>query len=55
MLTPSIGLCLMPSTTVGCLMPAASSTVGTTSITWWNWWRMPPLSLITFGHAIAMP
>ncbi len=55
MLTPSIGLCLMPSTTFGCLILAASRIVGTMSITWWNWWRMPPLSLITFGHEIAMP
>jgi hypothetical protein len=55
MLTPSIGLYLMPSTTCGCLTPAAWRIVGTTSITWWNWWRMPPLSLMTFGHEIAMP
>jgi hypothetical protein len=33
MLTPSIGLCDTPSTTVGCRIPAASSTVGATSIT----------------------
>src|SRR5512136_134422 len=55
MLTPSIGLCLMPSTTSGCLMCAASRMVGTTSMTWWNWVRMPPLSLMTAGQDMAMP
>ena len=55
MLTPSIGLCLIPSTVVGCLIFAASRIVGTTSITWWNWLRMPPLSVMTLGHEIAMP
>jgi hypothetical protein len=33
---PSIGCCSTPSTVVGCGSPAASSTVGATSITWWN-------------------
>ena len=55
MLTPSIGLCLMPSTTSGCLIFVASRIVGTMSITWWNCWRMPPVSLMTAGHEIAMP
>src|SRR5262249_11850523 len=55
MLTPSIGLCLMPSTSFGCLTPAACRIVGAMSITWWNWWRMPPLSVITFGQEIAIP
>ena len=36
-------------------MPVASRMVGTMSMTWWNWLRMPPLSLMTFGHEIAMP
>src|SRR5512136_1038191 len=54
MLTPSIGLCLMPSTTFGCLMFEACRMVGTTSITWWNWCRMPPLSLIVAGQEIAI-
>ncbi len=45
----------MPSTTFGCLMFGASRIVGTMSMTWWNWLRTPPLSLITFGHEIAMP
>src|SRR5215510_2379219 len=25
------------------------------ALTWWNWLRMPPLSVITFGQEIAMP
>src|SRR5215468_12178201 len=55
MLTPSIGLCVIPLTTFGALIFVASRIVGTMSITWWNWVRMPPLSVITFGHEIAMP
>src|SRR5215510_9570415 len=55
MLTPSIGFCGMPSTMSGALMPVASRIVGTISMRWWNWLRMPPLSLITFGQEIAMP
>ena len=55
MLTPSIGFCGMPSTTSGARIPVASRMVGTISMMWWNWLRMPPLSLITFGHEIAIP
>jgi len=33
MLTPSIGFCLTPSTTFGALIPVASSSVGTMSMT----------------------
>src|SRR5215471_443761 len=55
MLTPSIGLCLIPSTISGARMPAASRIVGTISITWWNCLRMPPGSLMWPGHEIAMP
>src|SRR5215510_2330849 len=55
MLTPSIGLCRIPLTTFGALIFVASRIVGTMSITWWNWWRMPPLSVMTFGQEIAMP
>src|SRR5262245_38728567 len=55
MLTPSIGFCLIPSTTAGCLTPAACRMVGTMSMMWWNWSRTPPFSLITLGHEIAMP
>src|SRR5262245_61167325 len=36
-------------------MPIASRIVGTTSITWWNCQRMPPLSLILAGQDIAVP
>ncbi len=36
-------------------MPVASRIVGAMSMMWWNWLRMPPLSLITSGQAIAMP
>ncbi len=55
MLTPSIGFWAMPLTVLGAAMPVASRIVGTTSITWWNWWRMPPASLMRLGQAIAMP
>ena len=34
MLTPSMGFCATPLTVLGCGKPAASSTVGTTSIRW---------------------
>src|SRR5262249_46558731 len=33
----------MPSTTSGAGMPVASRIVGTMSMRWWNWLRMPPL------------
>src|SRR5205814_4437661 len=55
MLTPSIGLCLMPLTISGALIPVASRIVGTMSMMWWNWLRMPPTSLIRLGHEIARP
>ena len=55
MLTPSIGFCLMPSTFSGAGIPAASRIVGTTSITWWNWLRMPPLSLMRAGQEMTAP
>ncbi len=41
MLTPSIGFWAMPLTVLGAEMPVASRIVGTMSITWWNWLRMP--------------
>src|SRR5476651_1419978 len=53
MLMPSIGFCLMPSTTCGALTPVASRIVGTMSMMWWNWWRMPPGSLMWPGLEIA--
>ena len=55
MLTPSIGFCWMPLTMSGAWMPAASRMVGTMSITWWNWVRIPPTSLIWPGQEIASP
>src|SRR6266404_6530419 len=55
MLTPSIGLCLMPFTVSGALIPVASRIVGTISMMWWNWVRMPPTSLMRSGHEIARP
>ena len=55
MLTPSIGRCLMPLSVSGAGMPVASRIVGTMSIRWWNWRRMPPASLMWPGHDMAMP
>src|SRR6266851_8351436 len=55
MLTPSIGLCLMPLTVCGALIPVASRIVGAMSMMWWNWVRMPPASLMRAGHEMAMP
>src|ERR1700749_3264534 len=55
MLTPSIGFCAAPLTINGAGMPVASRMVGTTSIMWWNWVRIPPASLMRFGQEIAMP
>ena len=55
MLTPSIGFCAMPLTMSGAWMPVTSRSVGTMSMTWWNWLRMPPASLMCLGQAIATP
>src|SRR5581483_4577928 len=44
----------MPSISFGAGMPAASRIVGATSLTWVNWPRSPPLSLIRFGHATTI-
>src|SRR5450631_4202772 len=55
MLTPSMGLCLMPLIVSGCGMPVASRMVGTMSMTWLNWRRMPPTSLMWPGQDMAMP
>ena len=35
--------------------PAASSTVGATSITWVNWWRSPPFAVIPPGQCTMVP
>ncbi len=55
MLTPSIGRCLMPSIVSGAGMPVASRMVGTMSMMWWNWRRMPPTSLMWPGQDMATP
>jgi hypothetical protein len=44
MLTPCSGSCSTPLTMIGLGRPAASSTVGATSMTWWNWLRTSPLA-----------
>ena len=55
MLTPSIGFCSTPCTVFGSGRPAASSTVGATSITWWNWLRTSPLASMPFGQCTIVP
>ena len=55
MLTPSMGFCLMPLIVSGAGMPVASRMVGTMSMTWWNWRRMPPTSLMWPGQDMATP
>ena len=55
MLVPSIGRWGTPSTDAGCRMPAASKIVGPTSMTWLNWLRMPPVSLMRSGHTTTTP
>ncbi len=55
MLTPSIGFCGVPLTTFGSGRPAASSTVGATSITWWNCERTSPFALMRFGQYTTIP
>ncbi len=49
MLTPSIGRCSTPWTFVGSGSPAASRTVGATSMTWWNWLRISPRAWMPRG------
>src|SRR4029453_1177104 len=53
MLTPSIGVCTPPVTLLGSGIPAASSTVGATSTTWWNWLRISPFALTRLGQVIT--
>jgi hypothetical protein len=55
MLTPSMGRCSMPLMVSGAAMPVASRMVGTISMTWWNWRRMPPVSLIWPGQDMTTP
>ena len=51
----AIGFCAMPSTITGAGLPVTSRIVGTMSITWWNYQRRPPLSLMCPGQEIAIP
>jgi hypothetical protein len=55
MLAPCIGTCWMPLTNAGCGSPAASRTVGATSITWLNWLRISPRALKPFGQWTIVP
>ena len=55
MLTPSIGCWATPLTAVGWGSPAASSTVGATSITWWNCERTSPRAAIPRGQWTIVP
>ena len=55
MLTPSIGFCSTPWTVSGSGSPAASSTVGATSMTWWNWLRTSPLASDAVGQCTIVP
>ena len=53
--TPSSGCCCTPLTLSGAGRPAASSTVGATSITWWNWARISPFALMPPGQCTIVP
>ena len=55
MLVPSIGDCRTPLTMVGSGSPAASRIVGATSMTWVNWERRPPVSVIPRGQWTIVP
>ena len=55
MLLPCSGICCTPWTKVGCGIPATSSTVAATSITWLNWERTSPLALIPAGQWTIVP
>ena len=55
MLTPSSGACVMPFTNSGSGSPAASRIVWATSMTWWNWLRIFPLSVKPFGQCTMVP
>ena len=55
MLVPSIGRCWTPWTLSGSGRPAASSTVGATSITWWNCERISPRALMPAGQETIVP
>src|SRR5215469_11852594 len=55
MLTPSIGFCATPLTITGAGIPVASRRVGTISIMWCHWVRIPPASLMRAGQDITIP
>ena len=55
MLTPSNGAWAMPFTEIGAGSPAASRMVGATSMTWWNWLRVLPLSAMPLGQCTMVP
>jgi hypothetical protein len=55
MLTPSSGVCWMPSTNAGSGSPAASRTVGATSITCANWLRVSPRDSNPAGQWTIVP
>ena len=50
-----VGRCWMPCTNVGSGRPAASRTVGATSMTWWNWWRTSPVASMPRGQCTIVP
>ena len=55
MLTPCNGICWTPLTLIGSGSPAASSTVGAMSITWWNWERISPWAAMPLGQWMIVP
>ena len=55
MLTPCIGVCWTPLTNFGSTSPAASSTVGATSITCVNCVRISPLASKPAGQCTIVP
>ncbi len=55
MLTPSIGFWTTPFTLRGSGSPAASRTVGATSMTWWNCERISPFARIRLGQWTIIP
>ena len=52
--TPSIGIWASPFTWLGASIPAASSSVGKMSVTWWKLLRSAPASLMRRGHCTAI-
>ena len=50
-----MGDCWTPLTNAGSGIPAASRMVGATSMTWQNWLRVPPLSVMPLGQCTIVP